>query len=334
MRHGILGIIVLCLALATSLAQAEGSLTLILATNQETDEQELQQRLLDDIGVTEAELMQFGVNLAGAMEPYEQIDQTGAIFALMENTTHENYVDVAGEYYDNFIQPLFGAMRTEAVNFFSEDQYANMMTLAYQVAENFPDTFRLNEDPVSDMVQLFLLPDVVPLTEEQWIEIATMQKEMMAEMVGIDVLTRKDNPEWFDEQNALFEKLEKAENDEDKKVIKANISKVQKQISASMQERIQKAFAKQKAKLDTLLTAEQKAKLAQIKQGLPDYLKDALAEMTKAKTDDNAETPAAWRPGINSWVPGQGAPKDLENYPREAPRVREPRGERRFPGSE
>ena len=339
MRYAILGIIVLCLTLAASSAPAEEMvLKLEIATEQETDEQELQRRLLADIGVTEAELMQFGVNLAGAMEPYEQIDQTDAIFALMENTTHENYVDVAGEYYDNFIQPLFGAMRTEAVNFFSEDQYANMMTLAYQVAENYPDAFRLNEVPVSDMVQLFLLPDVVPLTEEQWIEIAAMQKEMMAEMVGIDVLTRKDNPEWFDEQNALFEKLEKAENDEDKKVIKANISKVQKQISASMQERIQKAFDKQKAKLDTLLTAEQKEKLTQIKQDIPDYLKDALAKMTQTKTDDdpddNAETSAAWRPGINSWVPGQGAPKDLENYPREAPRVREPRGERRFPGSE
>ena len=143
-----------------------------------------------------------------------------------------------------------------------------------------------------------------------------------------------DNAELSAEQNALYKEMEKAEAEEERAVIREKIKNVTKQTSALMRERFHEALDKQKAKLDTLLTAEQKAKLAQIKQGLPDYLKDALAAMTKTKTDDDAETSAAWRPGINSWVPGQGAPKDLENYPREAPRVREPRGERRFPGSE
>ena len=321
MRYAILGIIVICLALAASIAVA-----------QEFDEQELQQRLLADIGVTEAELMQFGVNLAGVVEHYGQYAKK---YEDQIINTSDNYIEVVGDFFDNLLQPMIGDIRTEAMDFFSEDQYAKMMTLGYQLAENFPEAISFfNDIPCGDMAQLFLLPDVVSLTEEQLLELAVMQKEIITEIVGIEIVTNEENAELSAERDALLHELEKAETEEDKAVIQEKLSKVTMQRLTLMRERVIQAQAKQKAKLDTLLTAEQKEKLAQIKQGLPDYLKDALAEMTKANTDDNAESPAAWRPGINSWVPGQGAPKDLDNYPREAPRVREPRGERRFPGSE
>ena len=64
-------------------------------------------------------------------------------------------------------------------------------------------------------------------------------------------------------------------------------------------------------------------------------MRSALAGMKTDGTNDNAEEASGpWRPGANSWVPGMGAPTHLKNDNREAPRIREPRGERRFPGSE
>ena len=111
------------------------------------------------------------------------------------------------------------------------------------------------------------------------------------------------------------------------------MDKVNAEIVKAAEVRIQKTLDKTKARLDSLLTPEQKAKLARIKQNMPDYLKNAMAKMTKTDAASENEAPAAWRPGANSWVPGQGAPKDLDKYPREAPRIREPR-ERKFPGSE
>ena len=321
MRHRILGIIVLCLTPAASVSVA-----------QDMDEQELQHRLLADIGVTEAELMQFGINLAGIIEPYGQYAHEYEDRII---NASEKYVEVIGDFFDNLLQPMIGDIRTEATNFFSEDQYAKMMTLGYQVAENFPEAISFfNNIPCGDMAQLFLLPDVISLTEDQLVDLVAMQKEVITEIVGIEIVTNEENAELSAERDALLQELKNAETEEEKDVIQEKLSKVTFQRLTLMRDRVIQTQAKQKVKLDTLLTAEQIAKLAQIKQGLPDYLQDALAEMTKAQTDDNAESPAAWRPGINSWVPGQGAPKDLENYPREAPRVREPRGERRFPGSE
>ena len=324
MRHGILGIIVIGLALAASIAVA-----------QDIDEEELQRRLLADIGVTEAELMQFDIYLAGFAEAYGQYAQEYEDRII---NASENYVEVIGDFFDNLLQPMIGDIRTEAIDFFSEDQYARITTLTYQIAENFPDAISVfGEKPSGDLVQLFLLPDVVSFTEEQLVDLIAMQKEVITDLVGIEFTMSKEIEELFTEEEIvegeLLKVLEKAETEEDKGAI---LDKMEKLSSAmrNSETLLQKAFDKQKAKLDTLLTAEQKEKLAQIKQGLPDYLKDALAEMPKANTDDNAETPAAWRPGINSWVPGQGAPKDREKYPGEARPVREPRGERRFPGSE
>ena len=320
MKHWIFGTIILCLTLAAS-----------VVTAQDIDEEELKRQILDDIGVTQAELMQFIVNAAGIAEPYQQyIDES---HGYDDPPTAENYVEVVGGYFDNIIQPLVADLRNEAINFFTEDQYARMTTRGYQVVENFPEACRANEIPMGDIVQLLLLPDIIPLTEEQISEIFAMQKEILIELAGIDIISQRDNAELYAERDALFKEFEKAENEEEKAAIRAKISEVDHKTSALMREPTQKAFDKMKTKLDSLLTPEQKAKLAQIKQDIPDYLKNAMAKMTKTDAASESEAPAAWRPGANSWMPGQGAPKDLDKSPREAPRVREPR-ERKFPGSE
>jgi len=46
---------------------------------------------------------------------------------------------------------------------------------------------------------------------------------------------------------------------------------------------------------------------------------------------DNNEKKEDWRPGLNSWMPGQGVPKNHENHPGEAKPKKE-HSQKPFPG--
>lgn len=311
MQHRIFAIISLCLALTTGAASAQ------------FNPEELMGALLADIGVTELELMQFGAKLDSVAEPYQQFMEEN-----QTEPTRENYVEVSGHYFDHLISPLIDDYKSVAKDSFSDESYAKMMLRFYQVAEIFPEAFQANDVSVSGLLQLFLLPDVVPMTEEQLAELIALQKEVVTEIVGIDTIAREENAELFAEQTALFEELEKAETDEERAAVQEKLSRVMAKTSALMKEPAQKIFAEAKDKLDTLLTDEQKTKLAQIKQGVPDYMQKAITHLKAAIKADEAS--AAWRPGLNSWMPGQGAPQDRTGHPAEAQPEKTPK-ERPFP---
>ena len=298
MRHWILGILVLCLVSEAN-----------VGFSQEISEEELFRQFFADVDITQAELMQLGVNLAGVFEPYQQAVEE---FERRFNpATRENYVEYVDGYFDLILSPMFHDMRTEAANFFTENQYAKLTLRLYQITELFPESFKANEIPVGDITQLFIFPDVVPMTEAQLSELVALQKEVLTEFVGIDIVMREEYAELYAEQDALFEEMEKAETEEEKDVVRRKIRDVMQKISDHMREPMQKSFDKMKSKLDTLLTAEQKAKLAQIKQDTPDYLKKALAGLLKTAGDE-AEPTTAWRPGA-----GNGCPDEFEKrHPR------------------
>ena len=353
MRHRILGIIIVCLTLAASVVTAnvavcegideETSQNVIVEeyeevmstvdfdiseeelhhrTEQQRHHEELLQAFLADVGVTEEKLQQYVNKLGEKVQPYmEQFIKESF------DVTPDNYVEKIDVLFDNFLVPLVNDFRAESFNFFSEEQYAKLMTWLCQLSELgglnlFGDqSAKLFGDIIND---LWICSDAVGLTEEQSKSLVQVQKDFVAELLVMNFTMEK-------EIELLVKQLLEAQTDEERVDVEERFRKLYEKIPY-IQDKFNPSVIR--TKLDTLLTAEQKEKLAQIKQGLPDYLKDALAKMTQTRTDDNAETHAAWRPGINSWIPGQGVPTDLENYPREAPRVREPRGERRFPGSE
>ncbi len=313
MRHRLFPLVLLLFAVMTA----------GVAPAQDFDKQEFAKTILADIGVTEAELTQFGVIVAGVMEPYQQFmdENTGDV-------TRENYVEKCDFFFDHLISPIINDYRAEAANFFTEDQYSKMTLRLYQVAENFPEAFRLNEIFAGELFRSFLLPDVVPLTEEQLAELAAVQKEAVTDLAIIEITLKEEHAELVAELEALFKELEKAETDEAKAAVQEKLSKVMAKTADLMREPVQKAFAKMRGKLDSLLTAEQKAKLAQIKQDIPDYLKQALVKMQKSEGD--GEVSAAWRPGLHSWMPGQGAPRDRNGHPGET-RPEKPPKSRTFP---
>ena len=311
--------IILCLGLAACSVFA-----------QETDDEVLKQMILDDIGVTEAEIMQFGINMAGVVEPYQQYIMENS--ERFENPTRENSAELVNEMFDNFIFPVVNDLRVEATTFFSEDQYAKMTTRAFQVLElqrDFDPNATEGDALGAELMKTFLLPDLAGLDEKQLVDLAALQKEMIVDAVEIDLMLNEEYKHLKDEQNLLYMQLSQAETEEEKKTIEERLKKVRKELDKVSAEPAQKILEKMRGKLDTLLTAEQKAKLDKIRQDLPDYLRQALLKKRGEKTDVSTE----WRPGINSWMPGQGVPTDQKGYQREEKIKKEPQG-RRFPGSE
>ena len=73
-----------------------------------------------------------------------------------------------------------------------------------------------------------------------------------------------------------------------------------------------KEFAsKLKFKMFDVLTDEQMERMADLIDNPPDYVKNALARIRKQMgADDNEELSGEWKPGINSWKPGDPIPKE------------------------
>ena len=285
---------------------------------------EMQRRLLEDIGITEAEMDQFDENLTEKFESYLQL-----MDIFNKPIESDNYVEVIDALVDDCLVPIVNDIRSESLKFFTEEQYTKWMSLAYQIIELgssdmvgiLPDADIITKNIVKS---LLILPDVVGMTEEQFRNFVQAHKDIVKEELGTLFMLEQ-------EEELLETQLSHAGTEEERVHIQERLKKVREEAEKFGDEISRRFSAKMKSKLDTLLTAGQKAKLAQIKQDTPDYLKTALGIMETDSTDETDNASVAWRPGINSWTPGMGAPKNLEGYNREAPRVRQPK-ERPFPG--
>ena len=72
-----------------------------------------------------------------------------------------------------------------------------------------------------------------------------------------------------------------------------------------------KAFAnKLKFKMFDVLTDEQMERMADLIDNPPDYIKKGLARIRKEMGTDEAEESGEWKPGINSWKPGDPIPEE------------------------
>jgi len=97
---------------------------------------------------------------------------------------------------------------------------------------------------------------------------------------------------------------------------------------ANIRTQIEELVAKYSKMANDILTAEQKAKAEKLIADTPEYI-------ASRRLPQNRNRPADWRPGANSWQPGQGAPTG--GNPNSETRTPRGGGERRgpvFPGSE
>ena len=93
---------------------------------------------------------------------------------------------------------------------------------------------------------------------------------------------------------------------------------------ARIRTQIEEIVAKYAKLAEDILTAEQKAKVEKLMEEMPDYIWSRLPQ-NRGRTRE-------WRPGANSWQPGQGAPEG--GNPNSETRPTRQRGERVFPGSQ
>ena len=261
MQYRILGTVILSLSMMTGT---------VLAQN--TGEQELMVVLFADIGMTEMELMQFAAKVEEIAKPYGQLDEAKSVNA--PKMTRDNYVEKVDDYFEKFLQPMFQEVRATAADSLTEDQYSKMILRLYQVFEYFCEIkFPIFEFNAGSLVQLFLLPDVIPLTEEQSVELVALQKEWFTELAGLEITLKEEYADLFAERDTLSKELDEAETPGETTTALIKWGKVEQKTRRLMNESGEKFFAKMKDKLNAKLTTEQKVKLTQIVQDAPDYLK-------------------------------------------------------------
>ena len=83
-----------------------------------------------------------------------------------------------------------------------------------------------------------------------------------------------------------------------------------KKIGEEVQKDVKEFANKLKFKMFDVLTDEQMERMADLIDNPPDFIKKGLARMRKEMGIDEAEESGEWKPGINSWKPGDPIPKE------------------------
>ncbi|MCL2346657.1 MAG: hypothetical protein FWC50_00200 [Planctomycetaceae bacterium] len=167
--------------------------------------------------------------------------------------------------------------------------------------------------------------DVLQLTPEQKRDFHQILKEANGELHEL-LFDLEVRGEFYGQIHDLKKKLSTAQTDEEKKAIKEEIKKITAQCQSRTTELTKKISDKINQKIDKILTGEQKALKQKLLAEMPDYIWRAR--------DENQGKKHSWRPNIDSWRPGQGVPKNLENHPAETRIRKNEDGKKRFPGNE
>lgn len=164
--------------------------------------------------------------------------------------------------------------------------------------------------------------DVLNLTPKQKQEFSQILKEANGEMhelmFDLDV-------EFREQIQDLQQKLASAQTEEEKTPLREEIKKINDQAQSQTTVLTKKISDKINQKIDKILTDEQKVLKEKLFDEMPDYIWRAR--------DENQGKKRSWRPNINSWMPGQGVPENLENHPGETRPQKKRDDQRRFPGS-
>ena len=131
-------------------------------------------------------------------------------------------------------------------------------------------------------------------------------------------------------QDAMMERLDGVTDDEERRRIIESIDREIRQSHPEIQREMDevmesgKGFANRlKFRMIDVLTDEQMELLAELVDNPPDYVKKIIAQIRKQMGEDDSPGGASgeWRPGPNSWKPGDPIPEEY----------RQQREERRFP---
>ena len=262
------------------------------------------QAILRDFDLTEAELMQLGANLGGRMQELQEKFES----RFREPPTLQNYREKVGSMIDEVGAAVTDIVRSEVRDFLSVDQFQKLETRVLQAHTSMIRSFENDEVPESidvfagtmssGMFQMALgPPSFLEFTEDQKQRIFQLQRGTILDCVGAGLELEQQFPD-------------------------RNPGNSPEMLEAAFK-KFRPILLRFKREYEKILTDKQKAKIDELMDDLPDWLWKALPE--------NRGKERPWRPGANSWKPGDGAPGD--NPYREQRPVR-PNSGRVFPGTE
>jgi len=260
------------------------------------------QAILDDFDLTQADLMQLGVNINGRMEELRDKFEN----RFREPPTLQNYREKIGMAIDEVGPAITGIIRGELQDFLTADQYQKLETRVLQAHTSMmravdekenpnPETL-VGNMPVGMMQMAMGPPSFLEFTEDQKQRLFELQKRSLIDVTGAALEIQEQFPGGNDNTPGLME---------------AAIAK------------FRPILLRFKREYEKILTDKQKAKIEELMDDMPGYLWGMMPH--------NRGKERAWRPGANSWKPGDGAPEANPNREERSERIREGR---RFPGSE
>jgi hypothetical protein len=289
-------------------------------------DREFTQKVLDDIGITEADLMQFGVNMSSRMqEMTEKFEER-----FKEPPTSKNYREYIGQAIDECGIPISSMINEELRDFFTPEQYQKIQTRLFQLtysAMNAAENDGASVEEVAfagagGMATFLGPPDFLNFTDEQRKQLLELQKETALDLAGVVIPLEEEVNE---KRRQLNKQLQEATTDKEREEIRKQQNEIRWGDEVIVP-KIKPVFMKAWGKFKKIFTDKQKAKIEEVMAEMPDYLWGALP--------GNKGKERPWRPGPDSWRPGMGVPKDLGDAPREAKPTPRPEGGRRFPGQD
>ena len=301
---------------------------------------EFNQAFYQELQSSEDEMMQFGQSLQPLFEDMQANVQSKTMAAVMERmgdasspmTPEEGMKLAMGIAMDEMVG-MQKPINDRANEFFSEDGRQKIHLRLFQLKTGLIE--RLGETDESEAIQaafgfdmLQLMggqPDFLALSPEQHELITKQQKETSLEAITLTtqatmkVITA--NPEKLAEIQQLVEGFQKAETDEEREEIAKKLQAVNGDIYKDIAPQLKTILIKGHEDFMRALTDAQKAKIKAVMADMPDYMKKLLADVNKGGDALS---------GLDSWIPGMGAPGVNPN--REAPRQRTRSG-RAFPGN-
>lgn len=299
---------------------------------------ESQRQFFEDLQTTKAELEQFGQSLQPLFQEMQKNVQTKAMTEIPKRMADMSTpmtpeagmrlgMELAMDEMVALQQPINDKMRDS----FSEEQRQKMHTRLFQMKQGLMERLDSTDNPEviqgafgSDMIQLMGgQPDFLELTPEQKELILKQQKETSLEaMLVVTQSTMKrmqENPENLAEIQRLSAELQKAETDEEREEISKKIQELNGNVLEGVAPELKKILLEGHENFMRTLTDAQRAKIKAVMADMPDYLKKRFEDFDKNGSGLS---------GLESWVPGMGAP-GMANPNREAPRQRS--GGRAFP---
>jgi len=292
---------------------------------------DMRQQLLDELQMTLDDLQQFGQSLQPLMEEMQKNMQAKSmeLSKRMADTssymTQEESMRLGTEIAMDELVALQQPINEKFRESFSDVQHQKLHTRLFQMRQGIMERLDSVDSPDfmdgamrMDGIQFMIgQPGFLELTPEQNALILKQKKETAIKHMSL--MAQEDmNPEKAAERQRLYEDLQKAETDEQRVAIGVKLRKLQLDMLKKITPQLKEILKEGHENFMRTLTDAQREKIKTVMAEMPDYLKKQFDEFDKTGSGLS---------GLESWVPGMGAPGVNPN--REPPRQRS--GGRAFP---